>query len=857
MAQIIDSLPPEQSGKILCCYVNTTSKMQVARISDIPNWNFERVVFPGQRLVFEAPREAHLEIHTGVMASAILTDTIRCERLCVDNIFDEDTLDPIEKPNKTPKIRYIVEQALSTGYLTIEAENQLRQLLTTRYNLEDFNAFMKLQEATIKGEVKQESRTPLQLPSDVDKMALFSESQVIRFKPQGHLNQEGGRALSEEIAEVIPQTNQFWVIDLAEVDFVDSSGLVVLVQALKICRQSCCRLALCNVRTPVRLILELTQLDSVFEIFNSYEDILNEITQNRYKHITHIQQEKALLLFTKVTRLKETANNYLSNKCPEKAKFCYYQIIDVLEILQEGLDINTRRSLMKSYLEIYQRIVAVSIYTNDFNNAFLYTEISRNRYLVERLSKQDAVLPITLPFNLYKKIKEANSNERKTLNLYNYELSNKQDKQLIAKAKEKWLEAKKSLENLYSQVSEVEPDFIAKTKVYPISFTDVQSLLQPNSAIIEFFFTEKVLIIMLILPGEEEAFTCEDLCIELKDNYLEEIVKLWTSNITTKTTSTKDIEIDENIDELPIFLNKLSEYLLSHKLQTYIPPNIKNLIIIPHKYLHLVPIHALWLNDNQRLIDGFSVSYFPSIQVWKICQRRQRQRELLLGIENPTQDKDLIFSKAEVASISQRQQFIQSQIISGRQASKAEILRTATHHHCFHFSGHAEYNFQNPLDSYLMLSPDSNDEDLSLNTILTDMQMPQADLVTLSACCTGVVDAFQPTDEYLGLPTGFLLAGAKAVVSSLWKVNSIATAFLLDEFYRQLDKTDNKAVALQAAQNWLRGCSASELRERAMTWDLSKLEPKEQFRLKRALKRLEGAPFENPYYWAAFILTGC
>jgi hypothetical protein len=81
MAQILDPLPPEQSGTILCCYVNATSKIQVARISNIPNWYFERVVFPGQRLVFEAPPEAQMEIHTGMMASAILSDTIPCIRL--------------------------------------------------------------------------------------------------------------------------------------------------------------------------------------------------------------------------------------------------------------------------------------------------------------------------------------------------------------------------------------------------------------------------------------------------------------------------------------------------------------------------------------------------------------------------------------------------------------------------------------------------------------------------------------------------------------------------------------------------------------------------------------------------------
>jgi hypothetical protein len=97
MAQILDPLPAEQCGKILCCYVNATSKIQVARISNIPNWYFERVVFPGQRLVFEASPEAHLEIHTGMMASAILSDNIPCDRLAISDSenHDDNNSEPI------------------------------------------------------------------------------------------------------------------------------------------------------------------------------------------------------------------------------------------------------------------------------------------------------------------------------------------------------------------------------------------------------------------------------------------------------------------------------------------------------------------------------------------------------------------------------------------------------------------------------------------------------------------------------------------------------------------------------------------------------------------------------------------
>jgi anti-sigma B factor antagonist len=104
-------------------------------------------------------------------------------------------------------------------------------------------------------------------------MTLTQERQVILFKPQGSIDLDSGTILSEQMAAIEPQHHQLWVIDLSEVDFMDSSGLVPLVKGLTSARQSGCRLVLCNVKAPVKLILELTQLDSVFEIFQNYEDI--------------------------------------------------------------------------------------------------------------------------------------------------------------------------------------------------------------------------------------------------------------------------------------------------------------------------------------------------------------------------------------------------------------------------------------------------------------------------------------------------------------------------------------------------------------------------------------------------------
>lgn len=79
---IADLTTPE--APIVCCYENLTPKLQVVRITNIPNWYFEKVVFPKQRLLFEALPQASLEVYTGDIAQAILADHIPCDRLQVD-----------------------------------------------------------------------------------------------------------------------------------------------------------------------------------------------------------------------------------------------------------------------------------------------------------------------------------------------------------------------------------------------------------------------------------------------------------------------------------------------------------------------------------------------------------------------------------------------------------------------------------------------------------------------------------------------------------------------------------------------------------------------------------------------------
>ncbi|MGQ9869868.1 DUF1830 domain-containing protein [Leptodesmis sp.] len=83
MTSAFPPLPSNGSGQILCYYVNSTAQIQRARIANIPDWSFERVVFPRQRLMFEALPEGLLEIHTKSGKGEAVFCRIPCLRLQV------------------------------------------------------------------------------------------------------------------------------------------------------------------------------------------------------------------------------------------------------------------------------------------------------------------------------------------------------------------------------------------------------------------------------------------------------------------------------------------------------------------------------------------------------------------------------------------------------------------------------------------------------------------------------------------------------------------------------------------------------------------------------------------------------
>lgn len=142
-----------------------------------------------------------------------------------------------------------------------------------------------------------------------------------------------------------------------------------------------------------------------------------------------------------------------------------------------------------------------------------------------------------------------------------------------------------------------------------------------------------------------------------------------------------------------------------------------------------------------------------------------------------------------------------------------------------HFATHGLINSEQPELSGIILSMvnergEPEDGFLQLHDIY-NLKL-SADLVVLSACSTGLGKNIRG-EGIIGLTRGFMYAGSKSVVASLWKVEDDATAELMKQFYKAL-LTDGLTP------------SAALKRAKVTMWRQER--------------------WHAPYYWAAFVLQG-
>jgi len=214
-----------------------------------------------------------------------------------------------------------------------------------------------------------------------------------------------------------------------------------------------------------------------------------------------------------------------------------------------------------------------------------------------------------------------------------------------------------------------------------------------------------------------------------------------------------------------------------------------HLVIVPHGVLHYVPFHALH-DRGAALIDRFAISYAPSARVHHLCTARPRaasDRSLVLGVGDtlaPLISREVTQLAGVLPNVD---------IGLAGDATSAQLRSAAAQTaRLVHIATHGFFRRDRPMMSSIRLS------DGNLTVADVYQLRLSADLVTLSGCGTGL-NVVAGGDELVGLTRGFLHAGARAVMVSLWDLHDESAAEFMVEFYRKVIDGASPAVALAAA----------------------------------------------------------
>jgi len=480
----------------------------------------------------------------------------------------------------------------------------------------------------------------------------------------------------------------------------------------------------------------------------------------------------------------------------------YSQAIDALERTRGWATAEFRRvEILKENIDIYPGIVEAYINNGQLEKAFEYAERSRAKRLVDLMATnhQDGNIPPDVKkLNDQYEAKQQEIDNIRKRNAYNPE----DIKRLETEKQQIWEQLRKS-------------DFVlaAQKQVSTPNFEEMKQLIDnpkidaPKTALLSFYTTSANTYIFVLRKNGLQLHTCtgqgiEKLQIWIGENWLsvyKNNEKTWENNIS-------------------YFLTELAQRLQINQLITEHLQGIEELILVPHIYLHMMPFAALPIGKNEYLGDKFLIRYTPSCQVLQFCKNRpsvetSQVMSLKYGTVEDATD-DLPCASFECEEIAKMYEIPDNLRLKGSSQATKDNYRQLVKHQkvqVLHSSHHASSDLAQPLGSILLLA---NGEKLTLGELLTPgWRVPDLLEVFLSCCETNLGNP-DITDDILTIGFGFLCAGARSVVSTLWSVDELATAIFCIIYYQRRKQGMSRPLALQKAQQELSNLTGKNFESR-------------------------------------------
>jgi CHAT domain-containing protein/Tfp pilus assembly protein PilF len=526
----------------------------------------------------------------------------------------------------------------------------------------------------------------------------------------------------------------------------------------------------------------------------------------------------------------------------EMAKRYYIKAIDLINEQWKTLGLAERKTFLGSKvsvffyrLDAYEGIVRTIIKDRkkDYQKDSLsYVEAVKSRTLLQMLAAKGAKGVGTEDQEILatdRRFQQDITMLRKRLSI----VANLGDNAPRGKIEDAEKKLKKTLQDYESFINEIklgdtEVESLITLKATPVE--KIQSLLDPNTTILEYFVTKDKTYVWLIT---RDRISVHELDLG-KKKLLAMVNQLLLPNISNRsrkpepliTVSTGESRSTETgkqqkKENRKRFLAATRDFYKSILGPIADGLDTDGLIIVPHGVLHKVPFAAL--NDGKKfLIDKYALSVVPSSSVLEyVVKKRKVNKGKFLAFANPKTDYfSLDYAEVEVDNISGL--FSNKQIYSRKEATESKAKELTSSSNIIHFACHGEFNDKQPMQSGLLLAKDDkNDGDLQVHEIF-GIDLRNTNLVVLSACETALSKIYSG-DDLVGLSRGFIYAGTPSLLATLWEVEDHSTAILIEEFYKNWQKKGmSKPKALQQAQI--------------------------------ALKSMP--QYQHPFFWAPFIMIG-
>src|SRR3984893_12713919 len=394
------------------------------------------------------------------------------------------------------------------------------------------------------------------------------------------------------------------------------------------------------------------------------------------------------------------------------------------------------------------------------------------------------------------------------------------------------VEYERRLEWTRTDRTESKPTWFEK----PAALKAIQASLQPDEVGLEYVLSEPRSYCLWI-SKKKPGLTV----LPAGRHQSEKLVRRYLAEIRTKHDG-----IDLSVQLFGVLFGPLPAEAVSSRL-----------IVVPDGILHLLPFDTLHDLAGAILLETHTVSFVPASTVLTVLRNRRdihNPTHTFLGLGDvPYQNQGRVSSKIDKPASAgrrllrgfsdalgtplydlpqTREEILDLRKILGNDtvlllgsdatetAFKSEPLEDFK---IIHLAAHGFADIQFPERSGLVLGVDSNSHDDGLLQVHEIIRLRfSADLVTLSACNTGV-GKLQGEEGVTNLVEAFLVSGAKSVVASLWSADDTFTLALMERFYTHLAEGQDKAAALRQAK------------------------------LDLLLKYGKQVP---PYYWGAFVLVG-